>query len=226
MTIQHELVDLIRRNRISTTEVADALDKSGSLPGVMPLSGLQKATGPIRVITPAFDSNFAVHRDIIGIEPGDVVLIEPIQFSDVAVFGELIAKYCILYKQAAGIVVNGNVRDTARLIRDGYPIWCTGSNPVGAQNTYKGEDSNLSSPIVDKYDGGVAVCDEGGVVLIPAEDVNQAMLTKLQKIEAIEDLWHYCLNTLKWNTYEIVVLQRYRYDTDEIPSTLLEFIDK
>jgi 4-hydroxy-4-methyl-2-oxoglutarate aldolase len=168
MALESEIVELIRKNRISTTEIADALGKTGSVPGVLPLNSLKYAVGKVRLIEPMKDSNYILHKELEAVEPGEVVHIRPIGFSNVAVFGDLVAKYTLLYKQAAAIVVEGNVRDTARLVREQYPIWCMGSNPVGAVNFKTHFEEDPVSSAESKSDGGIAICDEGGVVIIPA----------------------------------------------------------
>jgi len=226
MNLDSEIVELIRRNRISTTEIADALGKTGSLPGLLPLNSLKYAVGKVRLIEPMNDSNYILHKELEAVEPGEVIHIRPIGFSDVAVFGDLVAKYTLLYKQAAAIVVDGNVRDTARLVREQEPIWCVSSNPGGAVN-FKAlsEETGVGSE-QSRINGGIAVCDEGGVVIIPANLIDSNLSKKLQHIEALEDLWHYCLNTLKWSTYDIVVKKRYLEDSEDIPSSLLDSINQ
>jgi 4-hydroxy-4-methyl-2-oxoglutarate aldolase len=224
MNLESYIVELIRKNRISTTEIADALGKTGSLPGVLPLNSLKYAVGKVRLIQPLNDSNYVLHEELEHVEPGEVVHIKPVNFSNVAVFGDLVAKYTLLYKQAAAIVVEGNVRDTARLVREQYPIWYTSSNPVGAVN-FKTHSDEERITIGDAGCGGIAVCDEGGVVIIPASSIDSKLSQKLEHIEALEDLWHYCLNTLKWSTFDIVVKKRYLQDSEDIPASLLKSIN-
>jgi len=226
MNLESEIVELIRKNRISTTEIADALGKTGSLPGLLPLNSLKYAVGKVRLIEPMNDSNYILHQELESVEPGEVIHIRPIGFSDVAVFGDLVAKYTLLYKQAAAIVVEGNVRDTARLVREQYPIWCMSSNPVGAVNFKTHSEETQVGSEQSRTNGGIAVCDEGGVVIIPANLIDSNLSKKLQHIEALEDLWHYCLNTLKWSTYDIVVKKRYLEDSEDIPSSLLDSINQ
>ncbi|CAN2170044.1 MenG Demethylmenaquinone methyltransferase [Candidatus Nanopelagicaceae bacterium] len=221
MDIAFEIVDLIRRNRISTTEVADALGKRGSILGVNPINSLKYAVGRIRLITPVDDSNYLLHREIQNIEPGEILFVKPQNFSEVAVFGDLVAKYVLLYRQAAAIVVDGNIRDTSRLVREGYAIWCRGSNPVGAINSSTRVESEYPSSHGAQ---GIAVCDEGGVVIISETECNAKTLARLRYIEALEDMWQYCLNTLKWSTFDIVVQKRYLIDTKDIPPELLKAI--
>lgn len=224
MDLETEIVDIIRKNRISTTEIADALGKTGSVPGILPLNTLKYAVGKIRWIQPINDSNFILHKELENVLPGEIVYIRPLNFSNVAVFGDLVAKYTLLYKQAAAIIVEGNVRDTARLVREQYPIWCISSNPVGAVNFQTHSEAELSDVLEGDTDGGIAICDEGGVVVIPKNAIDQTLPKKLQHIEALEDLWHYCLNTLKWSTYDIVVRKRYLEEGQDIPVSLLKSI--
>ena len=224
MDLTDEIVELIKRNRISTTEIADALGKKGSIPGVVPLNSLKYAVGKVRLIEPLNDSNYILHRELELVQPGEVIHIRPINFSNVAVFGDLVAKYALLYKQAAAIVVEGNVRDTARLVKEQYPIWYKGSNPVGAINSKSHDDSSGEHSSNSK--NGIAICDEGGVVIIPSTSVDLKLSGKLQYIEALEDLWHYCLHTLKRRPYDIAVKKRYLEDRDEIPSFLLRFLNE
>ena len=41
------------------------------------------------------------------------------------------------------------------------------------------------------------VCDDSDVVKIPKDIINEKLLTKLQFIEFQEDIWSYCIDTLK-----------------------------
>lgn len=59
------------------------------------------------------------------------------------------------------------------------------------------------------YDGSVAVCDDCGVVIIPKELLNEAMLESLIKIEHQEDIWFDRLDRYKENTFEIVCQKKY-----------------
>lgn len=224
MDLEDEIVELIQRNRISTTEVADALGKKGDIPGVMPLTSLKFAVGKIRFIPVMNDSNYLLHKEIELVKPGEIVFIKPHNFTRVAVFGDLVAKYVLLYKQAAAIVVEGNVRDTARLVREQYSIWCYGSNPVGAVNSSSHSEEDFNRINFDNLVEGIAICDQGGVVVIPKNSINKSLLRKLQHIEAQEDLWHFCLNSLQWSTYDIVVNKRYLTDRENIPEVLIKAV--
>lgn len=212
--ISEKIIDYIKRNRISTTEVADALGKKGALEGVCPVNQGKHRVGKVCAAVAVEGSNYFVHEKISELSKDEVFLITTAGFSGESVIGDLISRSALLYSGASAIVVDGNVRDYARLIREDYAIWCKGRNPVGATNSLKGQ--NQESP----HEGGIAVCDDGGVVVIPKEQVNSEFLEKLILIEKQEDIWYFCLNTLKWSTFDIVCLQRYKKDFGELPSTL------
>ena len=53
MDYTNNIIDFCNNNRVSTTEVADALGKSGVIPNVLPLnSGLHKESEKLDVFTP------------------------------------------------------------------------------------------------------------------------------------------------------------------------------
>lgn len=210
--LRSEIIDLIKKNRISTTEVADALGKKGSIQNVLPVNPGHHCVGRICAVYATGGSNYFVHENIKRITPGDIFLISTLDFQEnQAIIGDLIARSVLLYSGAAAIVVEGNVRDYARLLRENYAIWSQGRNPVGAINSKKG----TATP--HPYDNGIAVCDDGGVVIIPPEEVSNQLLDALHAIEKQEDIWYFCLNTLKWSTFEIVCEKRYEIDSSKIP---------
>jgi regulator of RNase E activity RraA len=117
----------------------------------------------------------------------------------------------MLYKRAKAIVINGKLRDAHTLIKERYPIWLEGVSPIGCVNRPNGPeiDSALLQEIKDKYDGSVMVCDDSGVVMIPKEKIDEKLISKLEFIEYQEDIWFYCVDTLKMSTYDTVCLKKY-----------------
>lgn len=77
-----------------------------------------------------------------------------------------------------------------------------------------------------RYVGGIATCDDGGVVLIPRAWVNADMLERLERIEIQENLWEFCLNSLKWDTWKIVSEKAYFKSSNSLPVTLRKNLDK
>lgn len=227
MSLQKEIIDYCKRNRVSTTEVADAMGKSGVFTRVTPVTPNQYRIGPVRCVFTANESNYAVHEQVRDVQEGEVVIIFAHNCDGRAIIGDLISKYVLLYRGAVAIVVQGLLRDAAALKRDNYAIWAEGYYPLGCFN--KPTDpypAELEAEIRAKYDGGVAVCDDGGVTVIPSGSVDESMLRKLQRIEMQEDIWFYCLDTLKWDTKKIVCEKAYLKETNLLSSVHLQQLDE
>lgn len=223
MNYTEAILDYCRKNRVSTTEVADALGKSGVFPRVLPVNDGQYRIGPVRCVFTANNSNYAVHEQIRDVKDGEVVIIFTHQCEERAIIGDLISKYALLYRGAAAVVVQGRVRDVAALRREGYALWSDGVSPLGCFNTptdpYPAE---LEKQMRELYEGGVAICDDGGVTVISKKLLNEEMLKRLQRIEMQEDIWFFCLDTLKWDTKKIVCDKAYLNETSLLSSVHVE----
>lgn len=224
MTCLEEALGLIEDNRISTTEVADILGKTGQIDGIRSLNpGLFRA-GEVKFVYAINNSNYELHRQLA--ESDDIknkVLFVYNVNCDRAIFGDLVSKYIMLYKRAKAIVVNGKLRDAHRLIKEKYPIWLTDVSPIGCVNYPNGPDLEESALLAlkEKYEGSIMVCDDSGVVMIPKDKIDQKLSAKLKFIEMQEDIWFYCVDTLKMSTFDTVCKKRY-LDENLIDSKLME----
>lgn len=214
MGIKGEIISKIKSNRISTTEVADCLGKTGVLENANAVNRGHFAVGNVKWIYGYNESNWSIHEQARDVQEGDVVLIEAFDCGDRATIGELVSKFMLLYRQAVAIVSNANLRDGNDLIKQNYPVWCKGFTPVGCFNKKIEEPlaADIMKEHMEKYDGSIAVCDDTGVVIIPKEYYTEEFLAKLDFIEEQEDIWFDCLDRRKWDTYDIVCLKKYKED--------------
>lgn len=228
MSIINQALDLIESNKISSSEVSDVLGKTGQIEGVHALNpGMFKA-GEVKVIYAINDSNYEVHKQLAECDDiKDKILFVYNVNCNHAVFGALVSKYIMLYKRAKAIVINGKLRDAHVLIKEKYPIWLQDVTPVGCVSRHNGQDidPDLLQKIKNDYDGSIMVCDDSGVVKIPKDSINEKLLTKLQFIEFQEDIWFYCIDTLKMSTYDTVCLKKY-LEGDMIDKRLLEKLNE
>lgn len=215
--IRQKIIDYIRRNRVSSTEVADCLGKTGAIPNVRALTPRHFCVGPVHWIYTYDETNWPVHEQAEDVPQDSIVVVEAFDCHDRAVFGDLVAKYLLLYKQAAGIVVMGNLRDVHRLIKENWPIWCAGTNPVGCFNRKPSHpfDEEILRERRDKYDGAIAVCDDTGTVIIPASAADESFIGKLEFIEEQEDVWYECIDRRKWSTFKTICLKAYDDPNEE-----------
>ena len=128
-----------------------------------------------------------------------------------ALFGDLVSKYILLYLGNIGIVTNGYLRDAHTLVKENYPIWCSGVTPVGCFNKTVSQNTCADEILKrrERYDGCIMVCDDSGVVMIPKDRINEEFLDKLYFIEDQEDIWYDCIDRKKWSTFKTVCLKAY-----------------
>ncbi len=212
MSITEKIIEYIQTNKVSTTEVADCLGKTGVLPDIYPVNRGQFQAGRVKWVYAYNESNWDVHEQIRDVQKGDIVYIEAFDCNDRSIIGELVSKYILLYRRAGAIVMNARVRDAHKLIKEKYPVWCTGFSPVGCFNT-KNENPFDDGIIFSRkrdVDGAVMVCDDSGVVLIPKDQLTEDFYKKLEAIEEQEDIWFDCIDRRKWDTFDTVCLKKYK----------------
>ena len=211
-TIKEQIIEKIRCNRISTTEVADCLGKTGVFSNSYTVNRGHFAVGNVKWVYAYNESNWSIHEQVRDVQKGDVVLIEAFDCNDRAILGELVSKFMLLYREAVAVVTNGYLRDGNDLIKQNYPVWCKGFTPVGCFNKKIDEplDKEIYESHKEMYDESIAVCDDTGVVIITKEFHTEEFLAKLDFIEEQEDIWFECLDRKKWDTYDIVCMKRYK----------------
>lgn len=219
-----EALNLIEANKISTTEIGDVLGKTGQVEGVHALNRGMFRAGEVKVIYAINNSNYEVHKQLAESDDiKDKILFVYNVNCDKAVFGDLVSKYILLYKQAKAIVINGKLRDAHTLIKEKYPVWLEDVSPIGCVNRINGPEIDPAKweAIKNRYEGSIMVCDDSGVVMIPKDKIDEKLITKLNFIEFQEDIWFYCVDTLKMTTFDTVCMKKY-LEGDILDKKLLE----
>ncbi len=212
MNIPEQIIDKIKRNRISTTEIADCMNKSGDLPKAYALNKGHFKVGKVFWVFAYNESNWECHEQLRDAKEDHIVVVEAFNCNQRAIFGSLVSKFLMLYRQTRAIVVCGHLRDAPHLIKEDWPIWMEGVTPIGCFN--RKNDKSLDEKIIKErrkyFDGAIAVCDDSGVVIIPKKFHKKTFLKKLDFIEEQEDIWFDCIDRFKWDTFETVCLKKYK----------------
>lgn len=227
--MHNEILEIIRKNRISTTEVADALDKKGSIAGIAPLNVGHFVVGPIYYICTWDESNWPLHEQIQEVPEGSIVYVDTYQCENRAIFGDIVAKSLFLYSGVEAVVVSGWLRDVQRLKKENYPLWCTGVSPIGCFNkdvALRPEVEEYQALQRAKYEGAILVADDSGCVVIEKTEQDEEFLEKLEFIELQEDIWYFCTDTLKLSTYETICEKVYLKSPDLLPISLQKRLKK
>lgn len=209
--MKNQMIELIRHNRISTSEISDCLGKTGEIKRITALNPGHFCVGPIRFVYAYNCSNWELHEQMTDVQDGEVVVVEDIDCQDFALFGALVAKYALLYRGAAALAVKGLLRDAHTLKKENYPIWVYGVTPTGCFNRKNEQppEARRLEELRAPYEGGIAVCDDSGVVVIPKQRINAEFMEKLHWIELQEDAWFHSIDTDGFSTYETVCQRRY-----------------
>jgi regulator of RNase E activity RraA len=208
----NKILEYIKVNRVSSTEVADALNKTGLLdPRLQILNFGTRAVGLVHYVPAVNGSNWHTHKYLSDTPKDSVVFIDAINCEGKAIFGALVAKFAILYRQAAGVVVKGLVRDVHQLRKERYPIWSYGASPIGCTNEETEFDEEMFQEKRREYEGSIIVADDSGVVIVKKEQLTEEFYHRLEFIEEQEDIWFDCIDRLKYNTFETVCLKKYTY---------------
>lgn len=206
-----KILEYIKKNRVSTTELADCMGKQGLIENAIPLNKKHFIAGKVHYSYCDDESNWNVHKTIQNAPENSVVFVDDLGSNNRAIFGDLVAKYLFLYQQVVGVVTNGKIRDAHTLTKENYPIWSNGANPVGCFNVEPANpvENEILISRMNFFENSLIVADDTGVVVITSEFMTEEFYKKLEWIEEQEDIWFDCIDRKKWNTFETVCLKKY-----------------
>lgn len=172
----NELFEQARR--FSSATFHEASGKRGALPSaIKPLADNFVVCGPAYPVLSPPKDNLWLHRAIYEASPGDVLVIDTGGYREAGYWGEIMATAAI-ERGLAGIIIDGGVRDSARLIEMGLPTF---SNGVCIQGTGKDREAygHLNKPVrigeVHIAPGDLVFGDRDGVVVLPKERIGEVV---------------------------------------------------
>jgi regulator of RNase E activity RraA len=119
--------------------------------------------------------NMMIHKALLMVRPGDVLVIDGGGDVTQALVGGLMRTTCVA-KGIAGLVLDAAVRDLAEWAQDGMPIFARGHTHRGPSKDGPGE---INVPIacagLAVLPGDLIVGDADGVIAIPAADVEDIL---------------------------------------------------
>jgi 4-hydroxy-4-methyl-2-oxoglutarate aldolase len=181
-----------RLERLSTTNLSDALDLLGSrgaVMGIRPMFECQKVVGravtiKITAAGPVRSKRHLGVEAIFSADRGDIIVID--NHGDVSnnCWGEVLS-CAAKVKGVSAVVVDGAVRDLDICKEMGFPVYARAAVPITARGRITQEAFNCLVRIGDVQvrPGDVIVADVNGVVVIGPEKLDEVV----ERAEALMD---------------------------------------
>ena len=128
-----------------------------------------KVVGPAMTVRVPADDNLMIHKALTMVKPGDVMVIDGGGDHYCALLGLLMVSAAIKMG-AAGMIVDGDIRDAAELRQSGFPMFAAGISPNGPRKEGPGEiNFPISCGGQTVFPGDIIVADDDGVVVVKKE---------------------------------------------------------
>ncbi|MEM7332555.1 MAG: dimethylmenaquinone methyltransferase [Chloroflexota bacterium] len=177
----NEIEKIKRLAELGTATVYEASGREGliDLPliQVVPKS---RVAGKARTVLCGQGDNVMVHACIEHIQPGEIVVLAQPESQASALIGDMLVTQMAV-AGAAGVMLNGAVRDFEELVEMGVPIWTQFVRVRGATKT---ENGRLNIPVAMGgtivYPGDIVIMDADGAIAVRPSRLDEL----LEKAEA------------------------------------------
>jgi RraA family protein len=168
----------------ATAVISDNLSRLPGAIGIRPFhrSGVMAGTA-LTVQTRAGD-NLMIHKALDLVRPGDVIVVDGDGDTTRALIGEIMATIAST-RGAAGLVINGAIRDAGAIGKSDFPVFARAAIHRGPYKNGPGEINvsvSIGGLVVNP--GDIVVGDDDGVVAFPqaiAATLLQAVRTQEKK---------------------------------------------
>ena len=173
-----------RIGSFSTPPLSDSLNKFYTMNAdIKPILDSIKIAGSALTVRLRPGDNLMLHKAIGEVKTGDVIVVDTGNCRTNCVMGELIAM-AAFQAGAAGIVIDGGIRDILELRENKYPIFARYIIPSVGDKDGPGEiNLTISCGGVVVNPGDIIVGDANGVVVVPVELAENVIVDAEKKIE-------------------------------------------
>lgn len=177
-----ELIDQFRT--IGTATIHEASGKKGAVDfSIKPITRGVSICGPAFTVQCHPLDNLMLHKALEKAQPGDVLVATAGGHYEGGYFGGLMATSAVA-RNLGGLAIDGCIRDSAEIIRMGFPIFCRGFSILGTTKTVLGliNHSVLFGGVLVNP-GDLIVGDDDGMVVVSREDCRSVLEKSVQRVE-------------------------------------------
>jgi regulator of RNase E activity RraA len=157
----------------------DKLGINGGCPGIVPMVSGVKAVGT--AFTVRYRPCSMVVKGSIGdflddVRPGQIVVLDNAGRSYGTVWGDIMTVYAN-QNGILGTVIDGVCRDLPKILEIGYPVYARGRLMITGKDRVEVDAINVPVSIsnVQVRPNDIVLCDDTGVVVIPAEKASEIL---------------------------------------------------
>ena len=168
--------------------VYEAAGRIGSVdPSIKPLNRNMRLLGPALTVRCHPKDNLMLHKALQIAQPGDIIVATTEGYPNAGYFGDLMATSAMA-RRIGGLAIDGCVRDSAEIIKMGFPLYCRGTCMRG---TAKQTLGTVNQPVlfadVVVNPGDLLVGDDDGIVVIPQSKLEEVLTATRVRVEKEKD---------------------------------------
>lgn len=163
---------------IPVAAIGDAMSRNVGAIGLHQYHARLEAVlcGPAVTVRVRPGDNLMIHKALMMVQPGDVLVIDGGGDVSQALVGGLMRTTC-LARGLGGLVIDGAIRDLCEWAQDGMPIFARGHSHRGPSKDGPGE---INVPVacagLAVLPGDLIVGDADGVIAVPAAEAAEVLL--------------------------------------------------
>lgn len=170
---------------LGAATVYEAASRSGSVdPAIKPLARGVRLLGPALTVRCHPRDNLMLHKALQIAQQGDVLVAATDGYPQAGYWGALMATSAVA-RRLGGLAIDGCIRDSAEILRMGFPIFCRGTCIRGTTKSVLG---SVNHPIlfgeVIVNPGDLVLGDDDGLVIIPQANIETVLAAARKRLES------------------------------------------
>jgi RraA family protein len=173
---------------IATAHLSDNMNRlQAASAEIRPYHDKTKLVGPALTVKVSPGDNLLVHKAIDIARPGDVIVVDAGGVLAHAIIGEIMSSLA-LSRGAAGMIIDGSIRDADAIAKSSFPVYARGVTHRGPYKNGPGEINvpvSIGGAVVNP--GDIVVGDEDGLVMLTPGDYIPKLIETAKAYAAMEE---------------------------------------